>query len=106
MAWWRNAAATLGTPARRSRPRQVLRPVRFLFGALALTPLVWIATVEVNAVGDAHRLFGLDDVENSLVNQAFWLWLLGLLVALAFVLVSARVTPVQAEPALASGSSG
>jgi hypothetical protein len=79
------------------------RPVRFLLGALALAPLVWIATVELNAVGGAHRLLGLGDVGNSLVNQAFGLWLLGLLVALAFVLVSARFTPVQAEATLASG---
>jgi hypothetical protein len=80
-----------------------VRPVRFFLGALALAPLVWIATVEFNAVGGAHRLFGLGDVGNSLVNQACGLWLLGLLVALAFVLVSSRFTPIQAEATLASG---
>jgi hypothetical protein len=73
-------------------PRPALlatRPASFLLMAPTLGLLVWISAAEFNALGGAHRLLGLSDLATGFANQAFGLWLLGILVALAFVFVSA-----------------
>ena len=63
--------------------------------ALALDLLAWLTTVEFNALGTAHRLLGLSDQGTSIVSLLFGLWLLGFLVMLTFVLVSAQSGPVR-----------
>jgi hypothetical protein len=84
-----------------------VRPIGPLLAALTLDLLVWMATVEFNALGGAHRLLGFGDLANSFVNQTFGLWLLGFLVVLAFVLVSARFTEQgQKAPGLPRGMHG
>jgi hypothetical protein len=91
-------ALLAGRLARRSTrrlARSPMRPVGFLLGALAFDLLVWMATVEFNAVGGAKQVLGLGDLGNSFVTQLFGTWLLGFLVVLAFVLVSARLTTTR-----------
>lgn len=88
--------AWIGTSLRRADrqtsrlDRPVARPARLLLLALALDLLVWTTTVEFNALGGAKRLLGVGDLGSSFISQPFGLWLLGFLVVLAFVLVSAR----------------
>jgi len=72
-------------------------PLRLLLLAVGLDVLVWLATVEFNALGGAHRVFGLGDLGNSLLTQAFGLWLHGLVVVLALVVVSGRFAAAAGE---------
>ena len=76
---------------RMARPAvSTTRSAGLLLAALALGLLVWIGTAELNTLGGAHRLLGPSDLSSAFVNQNFALWVISLLIGLAFVLVSAR----------------
>jgi hypothetical protein len=75
-------------------------PVRLLLLAMGLDVLVWLATVEFNALGGAHRALGLSDLGTSLVTQGFGLWLLGFVVVLALAVVGGRFGDAAGEAGL------
>jgi hypothetical protein len=71
------------------------RPVHFLVLALALGALVWLATVEYNAVNGSHRLYDAGTLASSFLSATFGLWLLGMLATLALALAAARLAPAE-----------
>src|SRR5207248_9067829 len=72
-------------------------PVGFILTISVLSLLLWAGSAEFQALGGQHRLLALSDLGSSFTNPSGVSWLLGFLVVLAFMLVSARLNHSRSE---------
>jgi hypothetical protein len=78
------------------------RPIGFILTMLVLSLLTRAGYAEFQSLGLLHRLLTLSDLSSSFMSPAGVSWLLGFLVMLAFVFVSARLNPARPEVNAAS----
>jgi hypothetical protein len=77
-------------------------PIGFILTISVLSLLLWVGSAEFHSLGGQHRLLALSDLDSSFTSPSTVSWLLGFLVVIAFVLVSARLNPTRPEASAAS----